>query len=326
VKCVLLGTLACEQRDRLAAKLTRPARLVPQPDDTPTDRLANELADAKAIVTMRYDRSMPPAPRLELLHVGGAGYDAIDLGYLASGAVVCNAFGHDIPIAEYVILAMLQWCTRFMEAERSFRVEGSWRLGGRTAGPLQDELAGKTVGILGLGQIGRALAPRAKAMGTTVVAVTRTAGRTVPGVDRLFGMDRLDDMLRVADFVVICSALTAETENLLDAARLARCKDTAVLINVSRGPIVEERALYHALREKAIGGAIIDAWYRYPTRDDLTIPPSDYPFHQLDNVYMTPHTSAWTLPMIERRWSTVAANLDRITTGEPFENVVFRAP
>lgn len=326
MKVALLGTLACEQHDHLAAKVTRPMSLVPLADDASSDEVAAVLADAAAIVTMRYDRSMPKAPRLRLLHVGGAGFDAIALDHLPSGAVVCNAHGHDIPIAEYVVLAMLQWCTRFMEAERSLRVEGSWRLGGRTAGPYRDELAGKTVGIVGLGQIGRALAPRAKAMGTTVIAVTRTMRDEVPGVDRVLGIERLDEMLSVADFVVVCCALTPETDNLFDSDRLARCRPSSVLINVSRGAILNEDALYQALRRKTIGGAIIDAWYHYPTRADLTVRPSRHPFHELDNVYMTPHSSAWTLPMIERRWATIAANLDRLVTGAPFDNVVYRAP
>jgi phosphoglycerate dehydrogenase-like enzyme len=320
----LLGTLACEQEERLRAKVVEPMQFVPLPDEAPTDRLTRSLAGAEAIVTMRYDRTMPPAPRLGLLHVGGTGYDDIDLGYLPSGAVVCNASGHEIPIAEYVVLAMLQWCSRFIEAERSFRVEGSWRLGGRSGAPYHDELDGKTVGILGFGGIGRALAPRARALGTTVVACTRTP-RPAPDVDRMMGPGELDLFLGCSDFVVVCCSLTPETNGLLDRDRLGRMKPTAVLINVSRGPIVDEDALFEALRARTIGGAVIDAWYRYPSRGDLTVRPSRHPFHQLDNVYMTPHSSAWTLGMIERRWATIAGNLDRFCRGEPLDNVVYRA-
>jgi len=321
----LLGTLACEQEERLRRKVREPMTFVPLRDDAATTRLSDGLASARAIVTMRYDRSMPPAPSLGLLQVGGTGYDDIDLGYLPPGAVVCNAFGHEIPIAEYAILAMLQWCTRFMEAERSFRVEGSWRLGGRTAAPYQDELTGKTVGILGYGRIGRELARRARGMGTTVLACTRTP-RPTSEVDRMTGPEGLDELLAGSDFVVICCALNAATKGLLDGARLGRMKRTGVLINVSRGPIVDEDALFEALRAGTIGGAVIDAWYRYPSRDDLTTRPSRHPFHQLGNVYMTPHSSAWTLGMIERRWAAIAGNLDRFRRGEVLENVVHRVP
>lgn len=326
MKVALLGTLACEQRTRLAGKLDPAAgiELTPVPDDAPFDQVAPVLAQVPALVTMRYDRTMPPAPRLRLVQVGGTGWDGIELGHLPPGAVVANAYGHEIPIAEYVILAMLQWCTRFAEAERSFRVDGHWRLGGRTAGPFQDELAGKTVGILGMGRIGRALAPRAAALGTTVIACTRTLGDLPPSVTWATGPAGLAEFLARSDFVVVACALTPETDGLLDEAALARMKPTGVIINVSRGPIVAEEALFRALDRGTIGGAVIDAWYRYPTRDDLTVRPSRFPFHDLPNVYMTPHSSAWTLGMIERRWAEIADNLSRFARGEPLRNVVHR--
>ena len=325
MKVALLGTLACQQRDRLAGKVTVPTEYISLPDDAPVGVIAAELAAVRVMVTLKYQRGMPPAPKLGLLQVGGAGYDDIDFGLLPTGAVVCNAFGHDVPVAEYVILAMLQWCSRFIEAERSLRVEGHWRLSGRTGAPLQEELAGKTVGILGLGQIGRALVPRARAMGTAVSVCTRTPPAAPDGVSWIGGLDRLDEFLAGADFVVVACALTPETLGLLDRRRLALMKPRGVLINVSRGPIVDEAALYEALAAGTIGGAVIDAWYQYPTRDDLTVRPSRFPFQELPNVLMTPHSSAWTHGMIERRWATIAANLDRFARGEPLINVVHRA-
>jgi len=325
MKVALFGTLACEQRERLLSKLTVPVELVPVPDGTPADQAARILADATVMVTMKYDRSHPPAPALRLLLVGGAGYDDIDLGYLAPGVVVCNAFGHEVAIAEYVVLALLQWCSRFIEAERSFRVDGHWRLSGRTGAPFQEELAGKTVGLLGYGHIGRALVPRLAALEAEVIVCTRTARPAPAGVRWLTDATGLAEFLRQADFVVVACALTPETQGLLDRTRLAGMKRTAVLINVSRGTIVDEDALYEALRDGVIGGAVLDAWYRYPTRDDLTVRPSKHPFHELPNVYMTPHSSAWTIGMIERRWATIADNLDRFVREDPPINVVHRA-
>ncbi len=135
----------------------------------------------------------------------------------------------------------------------------------------------------------------------------------------------LDQFLARADFVVVAAALTPETNGLLDRARLAGMKRSAVVVNVSRGAIVDEDALYEALRDGVIGGAVIDAWYRYPSREDLTVRPSRHPYHELPNVYMTPHSSAWTVGMIERRWATIAANLDRFVRGQGLVNVVHQA-
>lgn len=324
MEVALLGTLACEQRERLAATTGGAFGLIPLPDEAGAEEVAAVLSRVPAMVTMHYDRSMPPAPRLGLLQVGGTGYDGIDLAYLPPGATVCNAYGHEVPIAEYVMVAMLEWCSRFMDAERSLRVEGHWRLGGRTAGPYQDELAGKTVGILGLGRIGRALAPRARAMDTTVIACSRSLGDLPASVSWATGPEGVDEFLRRSDFVVVTCALTPETRGLLDRRRFGLMKPTAVVINVSRGAIIDEEALYHALRDRVIGGAVIDAWYQYPTRSDLTIRPSRFPFHELGNIYMTPHSSAWTRGMIERRWHEIADNLGRFSRGEPLLNVVHR--
>jgi len=119
---------------------------------------------------------------------------------------------------------------------------------------------------------------------------------------------------------VIAAALAPQTERLIDARRLAKMKPSAVLINVGRGPIVEEDALYAALKEKRIRGATLDVWNAYPSKDNLSLAPSKHPFHELDNVWMTPHTAAWTTGMVERRWSEIAENLDRLARGEPLRH------
>ncbi len=98
--------------------------------------------------------------------------------------------------------------------------------------------------------------------------------------------------------------------------------EVALLGTLACEQIIDEDALHDALRTRTVGGAVIDAWYQYPTRDDLTVRPSRFPFHQLDNVYMTPHSSAWTVGMIDRRWREIASNLGRFARGEALDNVV----
>ena len=131
-------------------------------------------------------------------------------------------------------------------------------------------------------------------------------------------------MLPVCDFVVLCTALGPETEGLIDARRLALMKPSAFLINIARGMVVEEDAVYTALRDRRIGGAALDVWWQYPNAAEPERRPSRHPFHELPNVIMTPHCSGWTEGMVARRWAEVAGNINRYVRGEPLENVVVR--
>ena len=167
------------------------------------------------------------------------------------------------------------------------------------------------MGILGLGSIGRAVAQRAGGFGTRVLGCNRTL-REVAHVDRQYPLERIDEFLAECDFVVIAAALAPQTEGLIDARRLAQMKPSAVLINVGRGPIVEEDALYAALKEKRIRGATLDVWNAYPSKDNLTLAPSKHPFPRARTTSGEPHTAAWTTGMVDRRWREIAENLDRL--------------
>jgi phosphoglycerate dehydrogenase-like enzyme len=305
--------------------MTSGPRITPVPDDAPEAVRRAALERAAVVITMRYDATMPPAPVLGLLQVGGTGFDAIAVERLPPGCVVANAYGHEDAVAEYVVLTMLLWCTRLLDAERSFRA-GSWALGGRTGGPLVDELGGKIVGLVGFGHIGRAVARRLAGFGVRLVVAARTPPAPSGDLAWAGGMDQVDRLLEESDFVVIACGLGPETERLMDAARLGRMKPTGVVINVSRGAIVDEEALYRALRDRTIGGAVIDTWYQYPSPGDPAPRPSRLPFHELSNLIMTPHSSAWTAPMIERRWRSITDNVDRFFTGQPLHHVVHRVP
>lgn len=317
MKVVFYGSLIHHLTGTLLAKVKTPWTTARFLEKDAKEDLARALADADALISLAWDRSFPSAPRLQLIQSPGTGVDFIDFAAVPPGVRVCNCYGHAEGTAEYVMLALLLWCqSSFVPAHEAFRAERSWRHSGRVNGPINGELYGRTVGIVGLGAIGRAVAARAKAFGTTVLGCNRTV-REVPHVDAQYPLARIDEFLARCDYVVIAAALAPETERLFDAARLARMKPSAVLVNVARGPVVDEDALYAALKEKRIRGATLDVWYAYPRHDDLTVAPSKHPFHELDNVWMTPHIAAWTTGMLERRWSEIARNLDSLARGEP---------
>ena len=128
----------------------------------------------------------------------------------------------------------------------------------------------------------------------------------------------------LCDTVVVACALAPETKGLIDARRLALMKPGALLINVARAAIVDEDALYAALKDGHLGGAALDVWWQYPTQAEPERRPSHRPFYELPNVLITPHSSSSTDATADRRWSAVAANLDRFARGEPLQNVVFQ--
>lgn len=318
-EAVLLG-IAGAYEGAVREQVTTPWRLTVLPEDAGPAAVAAALGRADALVATRFDRSMPVGPRLRLLQVGGAGLDAVDLAAVPPAVAVCNAFGHEDGMAEYVILAILAWRHRLLEMAAGFKA-GSWRFSGHIGDPPHGEAAGASLGIVGLGRIGRAIAVRARALGLRVLACNRSP-RSDPPVDELLPWERLDELLPRVDFLVLACALDQTTRGLLDARRLAAMRRDAVLINVARGPVCVEADLFEALRGRRIGGAVLDVWWRYPTAREPAPRPSALPFHELDNVVMTPHASGWTSGLFHRRGGQIAHNLDAVARGEPLVNLV----
>ena len=135
--------------------------------------------------------------------------------------------------------------------------------------------------------------------------------------------DELPELLGKSDFLVIACDLNPATRNLFNADTLAQMKPSGVLINVSRGGIVDEDALYDALVNKRIGGAVIDTWYNYNQTGKPEVSPFNRPFDQLDNIIMSAHESAWTESQASRRWEFIANNISRVEHGQAPENIVF---
>jgi phosphoglycerate dehydrogenase-like enzyme len=263
-------------------------------------------------------------PNLRLVQVPGAGLDRVDRSQLRPGVALANAYGHEAGIAEYVIGTMIALTRSFQRIDRKLRAgqwESQWSVA-TPAPPLWPELAGKTLGILGFGHIGEALARRAHAFDMKVCAVRRRAQAEAPrGVTFIAGPERLDEVLSLSDYLAITLPLSPGTRGLIDARRLGLLKPSAYLINVARAEIVDERALYDALAGGRLAGAALDVWYRYPTGAG-DIPPSNEPFHTLSNVIMTPHVSGWTEGMLDARADVIATNIERTARGEPPLNAV----
>ncbi|MBD0413918.1 2-hydroxyacid dehydrogenase [Oryzicola mucosus] len=291
------------------------------PDVLSTEAERRIYAEAEFIVGVKFDASLPMPRNLSLFHVPGAGYDAVDLSLLPDSAVVCNCFGHDPAIAEYVFAAMLSRHVPLEAADRKLR-NGEWAYWSGALHRVHGELSGKTVGLVGFGHIGKAIARRAKAFDMRVTVANRSRVEPSDLVDQSFTLEDLAQFWPTADFIVVSVPLTPSTRGIVDTAAFSVMKADAVVFNVGRGPTIDEQALFDALREKRIGGAVIDTWYAYPSADASTKHPSSLPFHQLDNIVMTPHMSGWTSGTIRRRQKTIAENVSRRLEGSPCMNVV----
>jgi phosphoglycerate dehydrogenase-like enzyme len=321
VKVAFAGSFATQIAEPVRARLALPCDVIIGDEVA----IIPQLADVDVLVSMGFTARMAEAaPRLRLVQVPGAGLDRIDRGALRPGTQLANAYGHEAGIAEYIIGAMIALTRSFSRLDASLRRgqwESQWAIG-TPAPPLWPELSGKTLGILGFGHIGQALARRAAAFDMKVCAVRRQPQTDAPsGVSFIAGPERLDDILQQADYLAVTLSLSPATRNLIDDRRLRLMKPTAFMVNVARAEIFDEAALYAALQSGRIAGAALDVWYRYPTATEPT-PPATQPFHELNSVIMTPHISGWTEGMLDARASLIAANIARTASGEPPLNAI----
>lgn len=273
---------------------------------------------ADAVITNQLNAAQAARVRAALLQVPGAGADKIALDALPTGCTVCNVHGHEVPIAEYVTHAVLEhalepWALPGSLDETTWAPTYARR-------PQHREVAGQTVAIVGFGHIGQTLATRLLALDMSVVAVTRS-GR--PGANpAVEPVSRLSEALPRVDVLVLCCPLDDATRSLIDRAALDRIKPGALLVNVARAEVVDEQALFDALRDGRLGRAVLDVWYRYPAGEQVGQLPSTLPFHTLPNVHATPHISAMTPQLLQRRYDFMAENIKRLHAGQPLHNII----
>jgi phosphoglycerate dehydrogenase-like enzyme len=321
VKVLLLGD-AGRQAERLSRLLADGTEVVVLPREAMrAGEHDGRIAEDDVVVSLRFSRPAGRMPRFALLQVPGAGLDGVELDALPPSTAVCNVFEHETPIAEYVMWALLR---HVLQPERMAFSAGSWSDAYRARVP-HGELAGRTVGLFGFGRIGRAIAVRARAFGMRVATLDRSIGDAAGLVDLRVPADDLPALLRESDYLVLCAPLTDATRGRFGDAELRTMKRDAVLVNVSRAELVQEAALYRALADGSIGGAVLDVWYAYPAGTEDRVEPSTLPLPGLPNVVATAHSSAWTHALPERRYRLIADNVRRLREGRPLLNLV-RAP
>jgi phosphoglycerate dehydrogenase-like enzyme len=286
--------------------------------------LLDELRDAEVCVGGRFTAAMAgAAEKLRLVHAGGAGTDKVAFAALSPDVLVANTFHHEQSIAEFVIAAAVLLRRDFLVQDRALRGDVWATSVYNPVIPQPGTLRDARVGFVGFGHIGQCAWNLFRAFSSTAAAVTGS-GR----VDAAeFGLEwagdgtALNRLLRESDVVVVSAPLNALTTGMIGAEQLQALGPDGVLINVGRGPLVQERPLYDALLAGAIRGAAIDVWYSYPGPDGRGAP-SELPFGELSRVLMTPHSSGITRDTFLGRVDEIAANIGRLQRGEPLRNVL----
>lgn len=257
------------------------------------------------------ERLLAAAPNLRWIQLTSAGVDrAARNGLLETALLITSASGlHATPIGEYVLAQMLMFCKgmhRFLRAQQRHEWTRS----------MPQELYGKTVGVVGLGHIGAEVARLSKAFGCRVLATRRSVTeRTSDAVaDELLPPSELPALLAESDFVVLAVPLTNETRGLIGEAELRAMKPSAVLINIARGPVVDEAALVRALKEGWIAGAGLDVFEQEPLSPESEL-------WEMENVILTPHISGGTEIYNQRATEIFCENLRRYLAGQPLMNL-----
>jgi phosphoglycerate dehydrogenase-like enzyme len=269
-------------------------------------------AQAEVILAGHWSNELwQAAPRLKWVQSWGAGIERFMTSeFIASPVLLTNAAGvYAIPIADHVLALMLHF-SRGLARLLHDQIARCW---GEEAEP--DELAGKTLGIVGLGGIGGEVARRAKAFGMRVIATRRRPELPAEFADEVRGADGLPWLLAESDYVVLCTALTQSTRQLIGPAELRAMKPTAYLMNIGRGGLIDEPALIAALKDNRIAGAGLDVFATEPL-------PADSPFWYLPNVLITPHLAGSSPRSHERLMDLFCDNLRRYLAGEELLNVV----
>jgi D-2-hydroxyacid dehydrogenase (NADP+) len=282
------------------------------------DRVPEEIADTDVFIgwSLR-PQQFTAARKLRWIHSPAAAVHQLMFPELIQSSVVLtNSTGiHGPVVAEHAIAVLLALAKRLpqamqYQAKRIWSQDQLWH-----EQPRPREVADTTVAVIGMGGIGREFTVRAKALGMKVLAVRENPAKGTDGADAVYSPAEIDKVLPQADYVLLCTPVTPATTGLINAARLSKMKPDAYLINVGRGPLVDEAAFLKALQERRIAGAALDVFNEEPL-------PADSPFWSLDNLLITPHTAAVTERLWERHYKLIVENMNRFLDGKRLLNEV----
>jgi phosphoglycerate dehydrogenase-like enzyme len=321
MKIVVADTNLTPHRQRFEAALPGGAVVQWHPGGVPLV----DLRDADVHIGSRFTAEMASAAeKLRLIHVAGAGTDKIDFDAVPADVLVANTFHHERSIAEYVVAAAVMLRRDFLIQDRELR-HNRWATSVYDPAIAQVPTLGDArIGFVGFGHIGQRAWNLFRAFGCEGAAVTGSGRAPDCGLSWTGNASQLNRLMQDCDVAVVSAPLNEHTIGMVGDEQLSLLGADGVLINVGRGPVVQEQALNNALAEKVIRAAAIDVWYRYPSDGEVSAP-GHLPFADLPNILMTPHSSGVTHDTFASRADEIADNIGRLMRGENLRNVVFGA-
>ena len=262
--------------------------------------------------------------RLKMIQTFAAGVENIDFSAIQKkdDLIVCNSHINAAEVAEHAITLLFAVAKNVIPNDRELR-KGDWKFA--FGGPSPNiEIRNKTCLILGLGNIGSEIAKRLKGFNVTIHAATRSGNsRYADLAEKLVKIDDVKPLVEEADFVILSLPHTPDSEGLVNEDFISWMKPNSILVNISRGPIVEEKALFAALQENKIRGAGLDVWWRYPKKwRGKGNPPSDMPFQELDNLVASPHRAGYSENTEREYFQFAGENILRFIRGETPLNII----
>lgn len=293
--------------------------------DTTTDSILEKGRDVDIIASNRVPRELlETGSRLKMVQTFAAGVENIDFSAIKDhdNIIVCNSHINAAEVAEYAITLLFAVAKNIIPSDRELR-KGDWKYA--FGGPSPNiEIRNKTCLIIGLGSIGSEIAKRLKGFDVRIYAATRSgSSKHSDLVDKLVKIDEVKPLVEESDFIILSLPLTPGSEGLVNENFISLMKEDSILVNISRGSIVNEKALYDALRDNRIRGAGLDVWWRYPKKwRGKGYPPSDVPFQELDNLVASPHRAGYSENTEREYFQFAGENILRFINGETPFNIV----
>ena len=271
--------------------------------------LTKELSDADVFITTRWPNKKIIAPKLKLIQIPAAGYDNIHFESVPKGCIVSNTFEHEIPMAEYCLLAMLESEIHLKKMDTQLR-RGDWT-GYFSSTSFHGELYSRNLGIIGYGHIGKEISKRANAFGMNITAIVRDTEKYKKNNKINFiSIKDIKTIINKIDYLIVACPLNEKTKDMINLKLIKQMNKNAIIINIARGPIVNEEDLIIALSTNVIAGAGLDVYEKEPL-------PSNHKLRFVPNALLLPHIGYVTAENYSIFYTQMFENLESCVSGKP---------